>query len=77
MSREEYERILISQQYVCAICKEPCSLGRELAVDHNHTTKQNRGLLCFRCNTGIGQLRESPALLQRAMDYLNEWSQRS
>src|SRR6266568_3888854 len=47
ISREQYDAMEAAQGGVCAICKEPCCTGRELAVDHCHTTKIIRGLLCF------------------------------
>lgn len=47
---EEY----YSTHPVCEICGKPESLLRKLAVDHDHTTKKFRGLLCYKCNTGIG-----------------------
>lgn len=70
MSAEEYNTRLQAQGGVCAICKEKCVHGRLLAVDHDHKTAHNRGLLCFNCNTGLGKFRDSPAILQRAMEYL-------
>lgn len=70
MAREKYDTLLVAQGGVCAICKDPCALGRELAVDHNHKTKENRGLLCFNCNTGLGKFLDCPTILQRAMEYL-------
>lgn len=51
---EEYAEILRSQDGVCAICHQPCSTGKSLAVDHDHETGRVRGLLCRRCNRGIG-----------------------
>lgn len=73
LTLEDYNRKAESQNFVCAICCEPCVSGKELAVDHNHQTLKNRGLLCVRCNNGIGQLQESPAIIQRAIEYLNTW----
>jgi hypothetical protein len=69
----EFREMEVSQGGVCSICFEPCSSGRELSQDHNHTTKKNRGLLCGTCNRGIGLLKESPALLHRSIEYLNQW----
>ena len=41
----------------------------KLVVDHCHATGKIRGLLCSPCNTAIGGLRDSPALLRAAADY--------
>jgi hypothetical protein len=41
-----------------------------LAVDHNHTTGKIRGLLCPKCNQGIGLLMDNPLFLIRAAEYL-------
>lgn len=32
------------------ICKKPCTSGRQLAIDHDHSTMRFRGLLCLKCN---------------------------
>lgn len=59
----------------CAICG--CEGGSEdnrgdrLAVDHDHETGVVRGLLCHKCNTAIGLLRDDPEVLRRAADYLD------
>ncbi len=44
----------------CEICGDT---EAKLVVDHCHTTGALRGLLCNRCNTGIGQLRDNPTIL--------------
>ena len=68
---EQYEAMLESQNGKCAICKGDCLTGRNLAVDHDHETGKVRGLLCSKCNQGLGQL-NNIELLQRAIDYLKE-----
>jgi hypothetical protein len=50
----------------CAICGEV----RGLYKDHCHATGRRRGMLCIRCNTGIGQLQDSPELLEKAAAYI-------
>lgn len=67
---ERYEELLAQQNNACAICKETCSTGRRLAVDHDHGTGVVRGLLCNECNQGLGKFKDSPELLQEAQNYL-------
>jgi hypothetical protein len=74
---EEYNAVLVEQGGVCAICgkseeiKNPSARDRSsLAVDHCHETGKIRGLLCFKCNTGIGALGDSIQGLERALAYL-------
>jgi len=61
---------------VCAICSLPAetadSKGRDLHVDHNHTTGQVRGLLCGKCNCLIGLAGESISILDKVKDYLKK-----
>lgn len=54
ISREDFEKMMKAQSYVCAICKKPCKTKRRLATDHCHKTGKIRGLLCFNCNTHLG-----------------------
>ena len=54
----------------CAICGKHERFPSALAVDHCHGSGRVRGLLCRRCNTGLGQFRDNPELLAKAMAYL-------
>jgi Recombination endonuclease VII len=51
---------------VCAICGKQ----KPEHVDHDHKTNSVRGVLCFNCNGGLGQFRDQPELLLRALEYL-------
>jgi len=65
------EDLLKHQKGRCAICKSKQSKGfKSLCVDHSHSSGEVRGMLCDRCNSGIGQFRDSPALLASAILYL-------
>ncbi|MFE2969933.1 endonuclease domain-containing protein [Streptomyces sp. NPDC059340] len=55
ISLEEYDAMLRAQNGACAICGQPCSTGRQLAVDHDHMTGVVRALLCLNCNRNVGQ----------------------
>ena len=70
----EYERLYSLQNGLCAICltRAKDSRGRELNVDHCHTTGKVRGLLCSSCNMGIGMLLDDYQNLARAAAYLKE-----
>jgi hypothetical protein len=72
---EDYERMLLAQNGVCAICRQPERIkNRSLAVDHCHVSGRVRGLLCSRCNSGIGHLGDDPARLRAGADYLERHS---
>jgi len=84
ISFEEYHEQLAEQNNVCAICKLPETRitrpggkflsGEEprLAVDHDHDTGKFRGLLCHKCNVGVGNFQDDETLLQSAIDYLRK-----
>jgi len=74
ISLEQYNATLKQQKGVCAICRKKCKSGRRLAVDHCHKTGMNRGLLCSKCNRGLGLFNDSPKLLLAAIKYLRRES---
>lgn len=68
-----YNEMLIIQNYCCLICNRHRSeLPTDLHVDHCHKTGKIRGLLCFNCNQGLGNFKDSPGLLISAFNYLNK-----
>lgn len=66
-----YEQMFLQQLGVCAICGVP-SMGKALAVDHDHTTGEVRGLLCHNCNQALGLIEDSIDILHAMEDYLNK-----
>lgn len=81
ISISEYDHILASQDFRCAICrKHQDEFDKRFSVDHDHSCcpgKKScgpciRGLLCFGCNVGIGHLRDNIKNLQSAIEYLNK-----
>jgi hypothetical protein len=40
-------------------------------VDHCHSTKKIRGLLCHHCNAGLGYFKDNPKLLLAAAKYIS------
>lgn len=71
-----YAMKLAAQSHCCAICKQSASLfKRNLAVDHNHTTNKNRGLLCIGCNVLIGQIERAKVTWAQLNGYLKEYEE--
>lgn len=70
---EQFDELIKSQDGKCLICEEVLKVGiGGCAVDHDHTTKRVRGLLCRLCNVGVGHFRDNPAMLRKAAEYLEE-----
>lgn len=68
---EEYNKMFLEQGGNCKICKiHQSELNKRLAVDHCHESGKVRGLLCAKCNTGIGLLQEDISILAEAIKYL-------
>jgi hypothetical protein len=67
LTLEDFNELKISQNGLCAICKINSDI---LHIDHNHETGKIRALLCNQCNRGIGYLKESPEILNSAIQYL-------
>lgn len=72
MRLPDLESLLLFQAQRCRICwtSEPAGKG-SFHVDHCHETGRVRGLLCGRCNVGLGMFRESPGLMAAATEYLS------
>lgn len=67
---DEYEAIKAHQGGKCAICQRATGAKRALAVDHDHATGYNRGLLCKPCNVMLGRARDDTEFFRRAIEYL-------
>ena len=81
VSPERYQILYKEQNGLCDICHQPeltinpkTNKPFTLALDHNRKTKQIRGLLCSRCNKGLGVFKDNPELLDNAVTYLRKWS---
>ena len=69
----DYYEMLKSQNNCCAICKSHQSNHkRRLAVDHCHTTRKVRGLLCTLCNRALGCLKDNITTCYSTMEYLKK-----
>lgn len=39
-------------------------------IDHDHKTGEVRGIICNRCNMGIGHLGDNPEIVKKALKWL-------
>lgn len=81
LSWDEYINMYAQQHGCCAICKTPLELYGSVKdkykvanVDHCHNSGKVRGLLCNKCNVGIGALMDSPTVLRNAAEYLEKYN---
>jgi hypothetical protein len=57
---------MIASTISCTICGDEGNL----VVDHDHKENKIRGILCNRCNKGLGLFRDNPDFLEYARIYL-------
>lgn len=74
LTKQQWHAILETQSYRCAICSSGFVIDVKSmfnpCVDHDHATKRIRGLLCRRCNQGLGLLQDSSFVASSAAEYL-------
>lgn len=73
----DYCQMVAAQCGACAVCgtvpsEDPDANKQvnKLFVDHSHANGEIRGLLCSRCNLGIGYFSDSPHVMTSAITYL-------
>lgn len=79
----EYQAMFLAQNGLCAICAQPETFRRVndgetnwLAVDHDHSSKALRSLLCRRCNSLLGMAKDSVTILSAAAAYIERHAER-
>ncbi len=64
-----FAELIRMQGGACAICRVGLAGPRRPHIDHDHDSGRVRGVLCERCNPGLGALHETRTLA-RAVSYL-------
>lgn len=73
LTLEQYNDLFNKQNGCCAICGvHQKELKLPLCVDHCHNTNNIRGLLCSKCNSGLGFFKDNVLFLKSAIKYLNK-----
>jgi hypothetical protein len=72
ITTEEYEALVNKSQGACEVCGDTES---RLCIDHCHSTKKVRGMLCHNCNTALGLIKDNEDTLVRLIQYLEQSKQ--
>jgi len=82
ITKPEKDAIVLKQNNKCPICDNQLeesklttkanSNKREGVVDHCHSTGKVRGVLCSKCNRGLGLFEDNLDNLQRAIEYIRK-----
>lgn len=85
IGRPEFEAMWENQDGMCAICgvkmtnieidNDPVNKSNTSCIDHCHSSGRVRGILCARCNKGLGMFDDDPVKITKAVDYLLRNSQ--
>jgi hypothetical protein len=80
LTPEQFNTLFLKQGKCCAICRSPNPGIKWWQVDHDHSCcnddkrdtcgKCVRGILCHTCNKALGLLKDSPTVLQTALEYI-------
>lgn len=73
LTEQDYDSMFAKQNYSCAICKTKEPTGYNWHVDHCHTTNKVRGILCSKCNQGLGLFNDDGNILMSAKEYLESF----
>lgn len=75
LTEGRYDLLIDKQGNACAICRAAFILGvlKDVHIDHCHRTGVVRGLLCSRCNLGIGLFKDDHERLSAAAEYVKTW----
>jgi hypothetical protein len=69
LTLDQYHSLYERQDFGCAICGD---CDKKLVIDHCHQTGRVRGLLCTRCNVGLGIFGESVAQIKKSIGYIEK-----
>ncbi|MBE2228247.1 MAG: endonuclease VII domain-containing protein [Ignavibacteria bacterium] len=76
LTLEQYYEMHSQQHGLCLGCNSPISVeynsSNIAVVDHCHKTGKVRGLLCSKCNLGLGHFNDDTKILKNLIKYLNK-----
>lgn len=86
MSIAKRQEMIDNQRGMCKICQTTDPGSRGWQIDHDHSCcpgrqktcgKCIRGLICISCNKGLGDFKDNPDILRKAIQYLESYARKS
>jgi len=84
ITKPEKDYIVEMQEGLCPLCRTALINSKQTSkgesnksigvVDHCHASGKVRGVLCSKCNRGLGLLQDSLEILKNAIKYLEEYN---
>lgn len=68
----ELHELFADQDERCAICSKKLTWS-SMNVDHDKVVVKVRGIICFRCNAGLGHFEDDSDLVANALEYLRKF----
>jgi hypothetical protein len=72
ITKADYDSMLAASGG-CEICGTSTPGSKRFGyfhIDHDHATGRVRGLLCHHCNLGLGNFKDNPELMAKAITYI-------
>lgn len=75
---EEYQELINLQDNSCAICFTSFEnmSSNKIHVDHCHKNNKVRGILCSKCNKGLGLFKDNTQTIEKAIKYLKKHNEK-
>ena len=72
ITQEQFNKMLIDQKNMCAICSSKFKNTKNTHIDHCHDSSRVRGLLCNNCNMALGQFNDNTDIMDNIIKYLQK-----
>jgi hypothetical protein len=70
LTPDQFDAMLTQQNNRCACCDRELETGQKRHIDHCHDTGRVRGILCRRCNVGLGMAEHNIERLRQMIAFL-------
>jgi hypothetical protein len=72
LTTDQKRKLCEDSNWECKICHKKVETLRKAHIDHDHKTGKIRGILCSKCNLGLGMFDDSINYLKSAIIYLEQ-----